>query len=192
MQPNYLLLFWRFPPGNASTKDSKLCVPAHARFAKVFSFAGCSRLLVLSYTARDAKGVIRWRGADFSAWPPGPFTGVILPNLALSMQVSKWTQIADLRLFYWVLHKAAPKSSCRTHKKTRHKNPPQPGRPSAYLLVRMLPMAAMTAGETIPKSAAPHWAGRLFFHDNKMPAFLPPQFRQKRLLFEAALLIIFL
>ena len=33
--------------------------------------------------------------------------------------------------------------------KTRHKNPPQPGRPSAYLLVRMLPMAAMTAGETI-------------------------------------------
>ena len=34
-------------------------------------------------------------------------------------------------------------------KNARHKNPPQPGRPSAYLLVRMLPLAAMTAGETI-------------------------------------------
>ena len=73
--------------GMPAQKTPSFASPAHARFAKVFSFAGCSRLLVLSYTARDAKGVIRWRGADFSAWPPGPFTGVILPNLALSMQM---------------------------------------------------------------------------------------------------------
>ena len=50
-------------------KTPSFASPAHARFAKVFSFAGCSRLLVLSYTVRDAKGVIRWRGGDFSAWP---------------------------------------------------------------------------------------------------------------------------
>ena len=35
----------------------------------------------------------------FSAWPPGPVAGIILPNLALSMQVSKWTQKRNLRLF---------------------------------------------------------------------------------------------
>lgn len=84
--------------------------------------------------------------------------------------------------------------------KTRHKNPPQPGRPSAYLLVRMLPMAAMTAGETIqlppplrcffPKKRGPALGRTAFFSDHKMPA--QPQFRQKRLLFEPALLIIFL
>ena len=65
-----------------------------------------------------------------------------------------------------------PQKFVKNAQKTRHKNPPQPGRPSAYLLVRMLPLAAMTAGETIqlaslwdvsfPKSAAPHWAGRFF------------------------------
>lgn len=85
--------------GMPAQKTPSFASPAHARFAKVFSFAGCSRLLVLSYTVRDAKGVIRWRGADFSAWPPGPCTGIILPNLALSMQVSKWTQKRNLRLF---------------------------------------------------------------------------------------------
>ena len=88
-----------------------------------------------------------------------------------------------------------PQKFVKNAQKTRHKNPPQPGRPSAYLLVRMLPMAAMTAGETIqlpplcdvsfPKSAAPHWAGRLFsmitkcqpfFHHNfdKNACFLSP------------------
>lgn len=35
----------------------------------------------------------------------------ILPEMPVSAQVSKWTQITDLRLFYWVLHKAAHKSS---------------------------------------------------------------------------------
>ncbi len=78
-----------------------------------------------------------------------------------------------------------PQKFVKNAQKTRHKNPPQPDRPSAYLLVRMLPMAAMTAGETIPKSAAPHWAGRLFstitkcqpfFHRNfdKNACFLSP------------------
>ena len=88
-----------------------------------------------------------------------------------------------------------PQKFVKNAQKTRHKNPPQPGRPSAYLLVKMLPMAAMTAGETIqlpplcdvsfPKSAAPHWAGRLFslitkcqpfFHRNfdKNACFLSP------------------
>ena len=88
-----------------------------------------------------------------------------------------------------------PQKFVKNAQKTRHKNPPQPGRPSAYLLVRMLPMAAMTAGETIqlpplwdvsfPKSAAPHWAGRIFsmitkcqpfFHRNfdKNACFLSP------------------
>ena len=59
---------------------------------------------------------------------------------------------------------------------TRHKNPPQPDRPSAYLLVRMLPMAAMTAGETIPKSAAPHWAGRFFSLITKCQPFFNRNF----------------
>ena len=88
-----------------------------------------------------------------------------------------------------------PQKFVKNAQKTRHKNPPQPGRPSAYLLVRMLPMAAMTADETIqlaplcdvsfPKSAAPHWAGRIFsmitkcqpfFHRNfdKNACFLSP------------------
>ena len=80
-------IFWFsgvFLRGMPAQKTPSFASPAHARFAKVFSFAGCSRLLVLSYTVRDAKGVIRWRGADFSAWPPGPCTGIIIPNLALS------------------------------------------------------------------------------------------------------------
>ena len=58
--------------GMPAQKTPSFVSPAHARFAKVFSFAGCSRLLVLSYTVRDAKGVIRWRGVDFfrlTSWP---------------------------------------------------------------------------------------------------------------------------
>lgn len=43
-----------------------------------------------------------------------------------------------------------------------------------------------------PKKRGPALGRTAFFHDHKMPAFLPPQFRQKRLLFEPALLIIFL
>ena len=43
-----------------------------------------------------------------------------------------------------------------------------------------------------PKKRGPALGRTVFFHDHKMPAFLPPQFRQKRLLFEPALLIIFL
>ena len=79
-----------------------------------------------------------------------------------------------------------PQKFVKNAQKTRHKNPPQPGRPSAYLLVRMLPMAAMTAGETIqlpplcdvsfPKSAAPHWAGRLFSMITKCQPFLHRNF----------------
>ena len=40
MQPNYLLVFWRFPPGNASTKDSKLCVPGSRQVCQSFQFCG--------------------------------------------------------------------------------------------------------------------------------------------------------
>ena len=40
MQPNYLLVFWRFPPGNASTKDSKLCVPGSHQVCQSFQFCG--------------------------------------------------------------------------------------------------------------------------------------------------------
>lgn len=69
-----------------------------------------------------------------------------------------------------------PQKFVKNAQKTRHKNPPQPGRPSAYLLVRMLPMAAMTAGETIPKSAAPHWAGRLFSTITKCQPFFNRNF----------------
>ena len=73
-----------------------------------------------------------------------------------------------------------PQKFVKNAQKTRHKNPPQPGRPSAYLLVRMLPMAAMTAGETIQLSlsemflsqkARPRIGPDGFFRDNKMPAF---------------------
>ena len=50
-----------------------------------------------------------------TAWRKGSqpffFIGNILPEMPVSAQVSKWTQITDLRLFYWVLHKAAHKSS---------------------------------------------------------------------------------
>jgi len=38
----------------------------------------------------------------------------ILPEMPVSAQVSKWTQITDLRLFYWVLHKAAKVREERT------------------------------------------------------------------------------
>ena len=79
-----------------------------------------------------------------------------------------------------------PQKFVKNAQKTRHKNPPQPGRPSAYLLVRMLPMAAMTAGETIqlpplcdvsfPKSAAPHWSGRIFSMITKCPPFFHRNF----------------
>ena len=62
-------------------KTPSFASPAHARFAKVFSFAGCSRLLVLSYTVRDAKGVIRWRALIF---PPGH------PALALALFYQIW------------------------------------------------------------------------------------------------------
>lgn len=82
MQSNYLLVFWRFPPGNASTKDSKLCVPGSRQVCQSFQFCGgCSRLLVLSYTVRDAKGVIRWRALIF---PPGH------PALALALFYQIW------------------------------------------------------------------------------------------------------
>ena len=40
MQPNYLLVFWRFHPGNASTKDSKLCVPGSRQVCQSFQFCG--------------------------------------------------------------------------------------------------------------------------------------------------------
>ena len=40
MQPNYLLVVWRFPPGNASTKDSKLCVPGSRQVCQSFQFCG--------------------------------------------------------------------------------------------------------------------------------------------------------
>ena len=43
-----------------------------------------------------------------------------------------------------------------------------------------------------PKKRGPALGRTVFFSDNKMPVFLQPQFRQKRLLFEPALLIIFL
>lgn len=69
-----------------------------------------------------------------------------------------------------------PQKFVKNAQKTRHKNPPQLGRPSAYLLVRMLPMAAMTAGETIPKSAAPHWAGRFFSLITKCQPFFNRNF----------------
>ena len=62
-------------------KTPSFASPAHARFAKVFSFAGCSRLLVLSYTVRDAKSVIRWRALIF---PPGH------PALALALFYQIW------------------------------------------------------------------------------------------------------
>ena len=92
--------FLAFPSGECQHKKLQALRPRLTPGLPKFSvLRGCSRLLVLSYTVRDAKGVIRWRGADFSAWPPGPCTGIILPNLALSMQVSKWTQKRNLRLF---------------------------------------------------------------------------------------------
>ena len=69
-----------------------------------------------------------------------------------------------------------PQKFVKNAQKTRHKNPPQLGRSSAYLLVRMLPMAAMTAGETIPKSAAPHWAGRFFSLITKCQPFFNRNF----------------
>ena len=67
--------------GMPAQKTPSFASPAHARFAKVFSFAGCSRLLVLSYTVRDAKGVIRWRALIF---PPGH------PALALALFYQIW------------------------------------------------------------------------------------------------------
>ena len=80
--------FLAFPSGECQHKRLQALRPRLTPGLPKFSvLRGCSRLLVLSYTVRDAKGVIRWRGADFSAWPPGPCTGIILPNLALSMQM---------------------------------------------------------------------------------------------------------
>ena len=67
--------------GMPAQKTPSFASPAHARFAKVFSFAGCSRLLVLSYTVRDAKGVIRWRALIF---PLGH------PALALALFYQIW------------------------------------------------------------------------------------------------------
>ena len=52
--------------------------------------------------------------------------------------------------------------------------------------------ASPSLGCFFPKKRGPALGRTDFFHDHKMPAFLPPQFRQKRLLFEPALLIIFL
>ena len=76
--------FLAFPSGECQHKRLQALRPRLTPGLPKFSvLRGCSRLLVLSYTVRDAKGVIRWRGADFSAWPPGPCTGIILPNLAL-------------------------------------------------------------------------------------------------------------
>ena len=77
-------IFWFsgvFLRGMPAQKNPSFASPAHARFAKVFSFAGCSRLLVLSYTVRDAKGVIRWRALIF---PPGH------PALALALFYQIW------------------------------------------------------------------------------------------------------
>ena len=67
--------------GMPAQKTPSFASPAHARFAKVFSFAGCSRLLVLSYTVRDAKSVIRWRALIF---PPGH------PALSLALFYQIW------------------------------------------------------------------------------------------------------
>lgn len=77
-------IFWFsgvFLRGMPAQKTPSFASPAHARFAKVFSFAGCSRLLVLSYTVRDAKGVIRWRALIF---PLGH------PALALALFYQIW------------------------------------------------------------------------------------------------------
>lgn len=74
--------FLAVPSGECQHKKTpSFASPAHARFAKVFSFAGCSRLLVLSYTVRDAKGVIRWRALIF---PPGH------PALSLALFYQIW------------------------------------------------------------------------------------------------------
>ena len=65
--------FLAFPSGECQHKRLQALRPRLTPGLPKFSVSrGCSRLLVLSYTVRDAKGVIRWRGVDFfrlAAWP---------------------------------------------------------------------------------------------------------------------------
>ena len=69
--------FLAFPSGECQHKRLQALRPRLTPGLPKFSvLRGCSRLLVLSYTVRDAKGVIRWRALIF---PPGH------PALALAL-----------------------------------------------------------------------------------------------------------
>lgn len=71
-----------FPSGECQHKRLQALRPRLTPGLPKFSvLRGCSRLLVLSYTVRDAKGVIRWRALIF---PPGH------PALALALFYQIW------------------------------------------------------------------------------------------------------
>ena len=74
--------FLAFPSGECQHKRLQALRPRLTPGLPKFSvLRGCSRLLVLSYTVRDAKGVIRWRALIF---PPGH------PALALALFYQIW------------------------------------------------------------------------------------------------------
>ena len=82
MQPNYLLVFWRFPPGNASTKDSKLCVPGSRQVCQSFpvlrDVPGC-----WYYPTQSGMQKVSFGGGAL-IFPPGH------PALALALFYQIW------------------------------------------------------------------------------------------------------
>ena len=82
MQPNYLLVFWRFPPGNASTKDSKLCVPGSRQVCQSFQFCG---MFPAAGTILHSPGCKRCHSvAGVLIFPPGR------PALSLALFYQIW------------------------------------------------------------------------------------------------------
>ena len=82
MQPNYLLVVWRFPPGNASTKDSKLCVPGSRQVCQSFQFCG---MFPAAGTILHSPGCKRCHSvAGVLIFPPGR------PALSLALFYQIW------------------------------------------------------------------------------------------------------
>ena len=91
-----------FPSGECQHKRLQALRPRLTPGLPKFSvLRGCSRLLVLSYTVRDAKGVIRWRGADFFRLAARPFHWHYFTKFGLvhaSVQMDTKTEFASVSI----------------------------------------------------------------------------------------------